>query len=67
LWQTIVADNLNVPIHEGVTAYFDRNKPNFIEAHASFLSLLLSGVTLVGSGLLGLRVKILQNQKDQTE
>jgi uncharacterized protein len=62
-----VADNLNVPVHEGVTAYFDRNQPNFIEAHASFLSLLLSGITLLGSGLVGLRVKILQNQKDQTD
>jgi uncharacterized protein len=63
---TVTAD-LNVSVHEGVTAYFDRNKPTFIEAHASFLSLLLSGITLLGSGLVGLRVKILQNQKDQTD
>jgi uncharacterized protein len=60
-------DDLSIAVHPGVTAYFDRNKPTFIEAHAGLLSLLLSGLTLAGSGLVGLRVKILQNQKDKTD
>jgi uncharacterized protein len=62
-----VSDEINVAVHPGVTAYFDRNKPTFVEEHAGLLSLLISGTTLVGSGLVGLRVKILQNQKDKTD
>jgi uncharacterized protein len=60
-------DDLSVAVHPGVNAYFDRNKPTFVEEHASFLSLVISGTTLIGSGLVGLRVRILQNQKDQTD
>ncbi len=62
-----IADGISVPVHPGVTAYYDRNKPTFVESHAGLLSLLLSGATLVGSGLVGLRVKIQQNQKDKTD
>ncbi len=62
-----ITDEINVAVHPGVTAYFDRNKPTFVEEHAGLLSLLISGTTLVGSGLVGLRVKILQNQKDKTD
>jgi uncharacterized protein len=60
-------DGVSIPAHHGATAYYDRNKPTFIEAHSGVLSLVLSGVTLVGSGLIGLRVKIRQNQKDKTD
>jgi uncharacterized protein len=42
-------------------------KPTFLEAHSSLISLIISGTTLIGSGLVGLRVKILQNQKDKTD
>jgi uncharacterized protein len=62
-----VTDGLNSPVHSGVTAYYDRNKPMFIEAHSSVLSLALSFMTLLGSGLVGLRVRILQAQKDKTD
>jgi uncharacterized protein len=62
-----IADGISVPVHPGVTAYYDRNKPTFVESHAGLLSLLLSGATLVGSGLVGLKVKIQQNQKDKTD
>jgi uncharacterized protein len=62
-----ITDGISVPAHPGVTAYFDRNKPTFIEAHAGLLSLLLSGLTLIGSGLVGLRVRMQQNQKDKTD
>lgn len=62
-----VVDGISIPIHHGVTLYYDRNKPGFLEAHSGVLSLALSGVTLIGSGLIGLRVRILQNQKDQTD
>ncbi len=62
-----LTDGISVPVHHGVTAYYDRNKPTFIEAHAGLLSLMLSGATLVGSGLVALRVRILQNQKDKTD
>jgi uncharacterized protein len=62
-----LTDDINMAVHPGVTAYFDRNKPTFVEEHSSLLSLIISGTTLVGSGLVGLRVKILQNQKDKTD
>jgi uncharacterized protein len=60
-------DGISIPAHPGVTAYYDRNKPTFVEAHSGVLSLILSGATLVGSGFVGLRVRILQNQKDKTD
>jgi hypothetical protein len=62
-----ITAGISVPTHPGVRAYFDRNQPTFIEAHAGLLSLLLSGLTLLGSGFVGLRVRIQQNQKDQTD
>jgi uncharacterized protein len=62
-----VNDGITIPVHPGVNAYYDRNKPGFIESHSGVLSLALSGVTLVGSGIVGLRVRILQNQKDKTD
>jgi uncharacterized protein len=60
-------DGISIPVHQGVTAYYDRNKPTFIETHSGVLSLSLSGLTLLGSGFVGLRVKILQSQKDKTD
>jgi uncharacterized protein len=62
-----ITAGISVPVHNGVRAYFDRNQPTFIEAHAGLLSLLLSGLTLLGSGFVALRVRIQQNQKDQTD
>ncbi len=62
-----LTDEINVAVHPGVTAYFDRNKPTFLEAHSSLISVIISGATLIGSGLVGLRVKILKNQKDKTD
>jgi uncharacterized protein len=62
-----VNDGISIPVHHGVTLYYDRNKPGFIETHSGVLSLALSGVTLVGSGLVGLRVRFLQNQKNITD
>lgn len=62
------SDNgINVSVHHGAIAYYERNKPTFFEEHSSLLSLILSGVTLIGSGVVGLRVRILQNQKDKTD
>lgn len=61
------ADGISVPVHHGATAYYDRNKPTFVEAHSGLLSLILSGATLIGSGLVGLRVRVLQSQKDKTD
>lgn len=60
-------DGISIPAHHGVTVYYDRNKPTFIEAHSGVLSLILSGATLIGSGFVGLRVRILQSQKDKTD
>ncbi len=60
-------DGIRIPVHPGVTAYYDRNKPTFVEAHSGVLSLALTGATLLGSGFVGLRVRILQNQKDKTD
>jgi uncharacterized protein len=60
-------DGISIPVHHGVTAYYDRNKPTFVEAHSGVLSLALTGATVLGSGLVGLRVRVLQNQKDKTD
>jgi uncharacterized protein len=60
-------DGVSIPVHHGSIAYHDRNKPTFIESHSGVLSLILSGATLIGSGLVGLRVRILQSQKDATD
>jgi TRAP transporter TAXI family solute receptor len=58
---------ISIATHHGAIAYYERNRPSFVEEHASLLSLILSIVTLIGSGFVGLRVRILQNQKDKTD
>jgi uncharacterized protein len=60
-------DGVSIPVHHGATAYYDRNKPTFVEAHSGVLSLMLSGLTLLGSGFVGLRVRIQQSQKDKVD
>jgi uncharacterized protein len=60
-------DGTSVPLHEGAIAYYNRNQPNFIEEHSNLISLVVSIITLAGSGFVALRVKIQQNQKDKTD
>jgi uncharacterized protein len=40
-------DGISIPAHHGVTAYYDRNKPTFIEAHSGVLSLILRILTKI--------------------
>jgi uncharacterized protein len=55
---------LGSPVHEGAQAYYDKDKPAFIQQNADLLALALTIVLLGGSWIWELRRWILRNQKN---
>lgn len=65
--QPNVGQNLGLPLHPGAKDYYDREKPDFIVANADAIALLISVVTLIGSGLWSLRSSFLAKQKNRAD
>ncbi len=54
-----------LPLHRGATAYYDREKPNFIQENAEYLGLILTVVLLLGSWFWQLKGQIEKRQKNR--
>ncbi|MEB3338191.1 MAG: hypothetical protein VKJ46_12060, partial [Leptolyngbyaceae bacterium] len=58
---------IGLPVHLGAQAYFDREKPSFIQEHADYIGLLLTLILLVGSWLWQLRSRFIAGQKNRAD
>ncbi|HAN45329.1 MAG TPA: C4-dicarboxylate ABC transporter substrate-binding protein [Cyanobacteria bacterium UBA8156] len=58
---------LGLPLHPGAKAYYDREKPSFLQENAEPLSLLMAVATLVISSLWQLRSQLSDNQKNRAD
>lgn len=56
-----------IPIHEGALAFYERDKPSFIQEHADYVGLILTVVLLFGSWILQLKSWIEQGKKDAAD
>ncbi|WP_446396413.1 TAXI family TRAP transporter solute-binding subunit [Coleofasciculus sp. E1-EBD-02] len=54
-----------LPIHPGAQAYYDREKPSFLQENAEWLGLLLSIALLIGSWVWQLKSQLDKKQKNQ--
>ncbi|MBD2384175.1 TAXI family TRAP transporter solute-binding subunit [Cylindrospermum sp. FACHB-282] len=54
-----------LPLHLGAAAYYDREKPNFIQENADYFGLILTFVLLLGSWLWQLKVRFEKLQKNR--
>jgi uncharacterized protein len=54
-----------LPLHRGAGAYYDREKPNFIQENAEYLGLILTVVLLLGSWIWQLKAQIEKIQKNR--
>ncbi|MEQ9487093.1 hypothetical protein [Coleofasciculus sp. F4-SAH-05] len=54
-----------LPIHPGAQAYYDREKPSFLQENADWLGLLLSIAVVIWSWAWQLKSQLEQKQKNQ--
>lgn len=54
----------NLPIHPGAQAYYDREKPSFLQSNADYLGLILTLILLIGSWVWNLKLRIDRRQKN---
>lgn len=59
--------SVSIPIHPGSIAFYERDKPSFIQENADYLGLLLTIILLIWSWLWQLKSWIEQNQKDTAD
>ena len=64
----ITRPNLNagtfIPVHQGALDFYNRNEPSFIVDKADFIALLVTIFIFLGSGLLGIRRRWKEKQKN---
>ena len=53
-----------IPIHPGAIAYFDRDKPSFIQEYADYIALILTIILLLGSWLWEIKSWMDRRRKD---
>jgi TRAP transporter TAXI family solute receptor len=58
---------LGAPVHPGAQAFFDKDKPSFVQEHADFLALIVSLVVLAGTWLWELKRWVERKQKNQAD
>lgn len=58
---------LNVPLHDGAAAFFDRDKPSFIQENAEPIALGVTLLAMAFSGLLALRRRLVNRQKNRAD
>ncbi|MBI4671756.1 MAG: hypothetical protein HY741_08830 [Chloroflexi bacterium] len=67
LQSPVDAATLSVPIHQGAQAYFERDKPNFLQENSDYIGLLITFATLGGSIFLAMRARIVALQKNRAD
>jgi hypothetical protein len=56
-----------IPIHAGAIAYYERDKPSFIQEHADYVGLILTVVLMAGSWLWEMKAWLEQRRKDEAD
>jgi TRAP transporter TAXI family solute receptor len=56
-----------IPLHPGAIAFYERDKPSFIQEYADYVGLILTVILLVGSWLWQLKSWIEQRKKDAAD
>ncbi|MEO0758530.1 MAG: TAXI family TRAP transporter solute-binding subunit [Cyanobacteria bacterium J06648_16] len=62
-----VSQNLGFPLHEGASAYYNQDDPNFFVEYAEPMGLLLSFSILVASGVWQFRLWLVGRQKNRAD
>ncbi len=58
---------LSMPVHEGAEAFYERDEPNFLQANAEPLALLVTLSMIMLSALFTLRSRLLSTQKNRAD
>jgi TRAP transporter TAXI family solute receptor len=58
---------LGAPVHDGAQAYYDKDKPSFIQEHADFVALIVTVIVLLGSWVWEAKGWIERRQKNQAD
>lgn len=56
-----------IPIHPGAIAYYERDKPSFIQEYADYVGLILTVVLMLGSWLWEMKSWFEQRRKDEAD
>ncbi len=59
--------NLGVPLHQGAKAYYDREKPSFLQENAEPIALIITVITIIISLLLNLKSRLSEAQKNRAD
>jgi TRAP transporter TAXI family solute receptor len=63
----VLRGTTGLPIHPGAQAYYEREKPSFLQKYVGILGFYLSLTTLAGSGFLRLKWRLEQARKDKAD
>lgn len=58
---------ISAPLHEGAKQYFDRDQPSFLQENAEPIALVITVIAMLFSGLLALRKKMGNSQKNRMD
>lgn len=59
--------NLGIPLHEGAKAYYNREKPSFLQENAEPMALIITVITIAISLLLDLKSRLSNAQKNRAD
>ncbi len=60
-------DGTGIPIHPGAIAFYERDKPSFVQENADFLALILTIFLLVASWFRQLKLWVERSKKDKAD
>ncbi len=60
-------DGTGIPIHPGAVAFYERDKPSFVQENADYLALILTILLLLASWFRQLKIWIESNKKDKAD
>lgn len=58
---------LSIPVHEGALAFYNRDKPSFLQENADFVALLITVASMSLSGLMALSSRLSSKKENQGE
>lgn len=58
---------LSIPLHEGSERYYFRDQPSFLQENAEPIALMITIAAMLGSGLLALRARLTNSQKNRMD
>jgi uncharacterized protein len=65
--QPEIGQGLTTVLHTGARAYYDREKPGFVQAHSNELALGATLAAMLGSALVALRARFSKKQKNRAD